>query len=95
MISCPGCHAALDARLERRLQRCRACGATIRSEAVEGGGRQLAYDVEVQGRKQTRRRIEVPWDATQQRRLSSWLLWASVATLGSIALLYALARWLD
>jgi hypothetical protein len=49
--------------------------------------------VEVAGRPQTRRRIEIPWDERQSRRLAAWLFWSSLITLGLVIVLYALARW--
>jgi hypothetical protein len=52
-----------------------------------------AYEVEVAGRPETRRRVEAPWSAEDGARLRVWLLWSSVITLGLVAVLYALARW--
>jgi hypothetical protein len=50
--------------------------------------------VEVVGRPETRRRVEIPWDEDQGRRLAVWLLWSSLVTTGLVVLLYALARFL-
>jgi hypothetical protein len=49
--------------------------------------------LEVTGRPETQRRIELPWDEAARRRLRAWLFWSSALTVGLIALLYALARW--
>jgi len=73
--------------------RCPSCGSLLRSRAVEGGGPVLAYEVEVAGRPETRRRVEVAWDEAQRSRLSTWLRWGTSVALGLIVLLYALARW--
>ena len=91
---CPGCDAPIDARPERFALRCPACGALLRSRAAETSGPAPAYEVEVSGRPETRRRVEVPWNEAQQRRLSGWLLWASALTVGLVLVLYALARLL-
>lgn len=90
---CPGCLAPVDASPEAWALRCPACGGAIRSRSVEGGGTEPAYDVEIAGRPETRRRIEVPWDEVQRRRLRTWLAWSSAVTVGLVAALYALARW--
>ena len=91
---CPGCEAPIDARPDRLWLRCHACGAVVRSRAVETSGTAPVFEVYVAGRKETLRRVEVPWDGAQQRRLSLWLLWSSVLTLGLALALYALARLL-
>lgn len=91
-FACPGCGATLERNLEVPLVRCGACGRLLRSRTVETGGDVPLYEVEVAGRPETRRRVEVPWDAAQARRLRAWLLWSSAVTLGLVALLYALAR---
>jgi hypothetical protein len=64
----------------------------LRSRAADGedGPR---FDVEVLGRPETRRRVEVQWDEAQRRRLGSWLLWSSALTLGLVLVLYLVARW--
>jgi hypothetical protein len=64
----------------------------LRSRAVDGQDRPR-FDVEVAGRPETRRRVEVQWDEAQHRRLGSWLLWSSVLTLGLVLVLYLVARW--
>jgi hypothetical protein len=91
---CPGCDAPIEARPERFALRCPACGALLRSRAVETSGPAPLYEVEVSGRPETRRRVEVPWNEAQRRRLSAWLLWASALTVGLVLVLYALARLL-
>jgi hypothetical protein len=48
--------------------------------------------VEVAGRPETRRRVELPWDEAQRRRLSRWLAVSAVVTLALVAVLFALAR---
>jgi hypothetical protein len=47
--------------------------------------------VEVAGRPQTRRRIELPWDEVQRRRLFRWLALSTAVTLGLVLALLALA----
>jgi hypothetical protein len=89
---CPACQAAIPGR-PRWLRRCPACGARIRGRAVEAGGGAPTYELEVAGQPETRRRLEIPWDAAQERQLARWLLWSSVITLGLVVVLYALARW--
>jgi hypothetical protein len=91
---CPGCDVPLDARPGGLWLRCPACGAMVRSRAVDTSGPAPVFEVYVAGRKETQRRVEVPWDEEQRRRLSRWLLWSSVVTLGLVLVLYALARLL-
>jgi predicted RNA-binding Zn-ribbon protein involved in translation (DUF1610 family) len=91
---CPGCDASLAARPERFAQRCPACGALIRSRALDSDGELPAYEVYVAGRRETLRRVEVPWDEPQRRRLAAWLLWSSSVTLGLVLVLLLLARLL-
>ena len=93
-FACPACEAAIVSSPESFLLRCAACGALLRARPADTSGRAPAYDVEVAGRPATRRRVELPWDEAQQRRLRAWLAWASVVTLALVVLLYALARWL-
>ena len=50
------------------------------------------YELEVVGRPETRRRVEVAWDEDQRRRLSAWLAWSSLLTVLLVVVLYALAR---
>jgi hypothetical protein len=66
----------------------------VRCRAVETSGPAPVFEVYVAGRKETLRRVEVPWDAAQQHRLSRWLLWSCVLTLGLVLVLYVLARLL-
>lgn len=91
---CPGCDAPVAGRPERFALRCRACGAVIRSRPLETAGPDPAYEVFVAGRRDTLRRVEVPWDEPQRRRLGAWLLWSSAVTLGLVVVLLALARLL-
>lgn len=44
------------------------------------------------GRPETARRVEIPWDEAERRRLSTWLLVASVVTVALVLVLFALAR---
>ena len=91
---CPGCQSAVPRSPEGWLLRCPTCGARIRSRQAIGSQTARAYDVEVAGRPETRRRIEIPWSEQQQQRLEAWLLWSSVITLGLIVVLFLLARGL-
>jgi hypothetical protein len=50
--------------------------------------------VEVVGRPETRRRVELPWDEAQRHRLATWLAVASAVTLALVLVLLALARFL-
>lgn len=75
------------------MARCPACGALVRGRARDGEGDLRAYDVEVAGRPETRRVVEVPWSPADQGRLRVWLAWSTAVTLGLIGVLYALARW--
>jgi len=61
------------------------------TDAVSGDVR--AYEVEITGRPETRRRIEVPWTDEETARLRQWLLWSTVLTLALVAVLFAAARW--
>jgi DNA-directed RNA polymerase subunit RPC12/RpoP len=91
-LACPGCGAPVTGSPERRLLRCPRCGGRIRSRPLRGEG-ERAYEVELLGKVETRRRIEVPWTSSDDRRLQAWLLWSSVVTVGLAAVLYALARF--
>lgn len=91
---CPGCGAPIARHPERWALRCAACGALLRARPAEGGGFHPAYEVEVAGRPETRRRVEVPWDEAQGRRLAAWLFWSTLITVGLVLVLYALARWM-
>jgi len=89
---CPGCDAPIDGRPDRLLVRCNACGARLRSRAVETSGPVPLFEVQVTGRPETLRRVEVPWDEAERRRLSTWLLVASVVTVALVGVLFVLAR---
>jgi len=77
----------------RFLSRCAACGARLRGRARNASGDRRAYEVEVSGRPETRRLVEMPWTPSDQARLARWLAWSTAITLGLIGVLYALARW--
>jgi hypothetical protein len=89
---CPGCDAPIHASPERWALRCPSCRALVRSRAVDTSGAVPVFEVEIVGRRETRRRVEVAWDASQRRRLSAWLLWSSALTLALVLVLFALAR---
>lgn len=93
-FACPGCGALVRRNPGAWWLRCADCGGVIRCRALDAAGPAPAYEVEIAGRPSTRTRVEVPWDAAQQRRLKGWLAWSSALTLGLVALLYGLARWL-
>ena len=91
---CPGCHAAIDRSPEAWALRCPACGRVIRARATDAvSGDVRAYEVEITGRPETRRRIEVPWTDQETARLRQWLVWSTVLTLALVAILFAAARW--
>lgn len=46
------------------------------------------------GRPETLQQVEIPWNDAQRRRLSSWLLVASVVTIALVLALFVLARLL-
>jgi len=58
---------------------------------VEAGAGTRTYRIELVGRPETRRTVEVPWTAADQRRLRRWLLWSSLITLGLASVLFLLA----
>ncbi len=91
-FACPGCEAVIEGRPERPARRCRSCGALLRSRPLDTGGELPGYELEVVGRPETRRRVEVAWDEEERRRLSAWLLWSSLLTVLLVVALYALAR---
>ena len=91
---CPGCGAPIDARPDRFMLRCSTCRAVIRSRPDDTSGPAPAFHVEIAGRPETRRRVEVPWDEAERRRLSTWLLVASVVTVALVLVLFLLARTL-
>jgi hypothetical protein len=92
-FDCPGCGARIDGRPDRFVLRCSSCGL-LRSRPAESAGAAPAFDVEVAGRPATRRRVELPWDEAQKRRLSAWLGASLALTVAMVGLLYALARLL-
>ncbi len=61
---------------------------------METSGPVPLFEVQVVGRPETLRRVEIPWDETARRRLSSWLLLASVVTVALVLVLFVLARLL-
>lgn len=89
---CPGCDAPIDTRPDRFMLRCPACRAVLRARPVDTGEPAPAFDVEVTGRPETRRRVELAWDPAQRRRLSVWLMTASVVTVALVLVLFLLAR---
>jgi hypothetical protein len=91
-FACPACDAGIEARPDRPVLRCPSCGVLLRSRPVDTSGPAPVFEVVVVGRRGTRRRVEVPWDEGQRRRLAAWLLWSSVVTLGLVLVLYVLAR---
>jgi hypothetical protein len=91
---CPGCQAVIDRSPEAWALRCPACGGVIRARATDAvSGDVRAYEVEITGRPETRRRIEVPWTDQETARLRQWLAWSTVLTLALVAVLFAAARW--
>jgi len=89
---CPGCSSPIDASPELPLLRCSSCGSVLRSRSVEGRGSARAYEVELAGRPETRRRVEVAWSEAEGRRLRIWLAVSSLLTLGLVLVLYLLVR---
>jgi hypothetical protein len=74
--------------------RCPSCQRLLRSRALDAmSGTSRAYEVEVVGQPETRRRIEVPWSPEEDTRLRRWLLWSTVVTLGLVGVLLA-AAWM-
>jgi hypothetical protein len=93
-FACPGCHTAIDRSPEAWALRCPACGGVIRARATGAvSGDVRAYEVEITGRPETRRRIEVPWTEREAARLRRWLVWSTVLTLALVGVLFAAARW--
>ena len=91
---CPGCQAIIDRSPEAWALRCPACGRVIRARATDAAsGDVRAYEVQITGRPETRRRIEVPWTDQETARLRQWLVWSTVLTLALVAVLFAAARW--
>ena len=93
-FACPGCSASIDRSPEAWALRCPACGRVIRARALDAvAGDVRAYEVQITGRPETRRRIEVPWTDQETARLRQWLVWSTVLTLALVAVLFAAARW--
>lgn len=88
---CPGCGAPVDGRPDRLLLTCATCGARLRSHAVESSGAAPAFEVQVVGRPECRRFVEIPWDEAERRRLAGWLVWASILTVALVLMLLVLA----
>src|SRR5258706_6645258 len=78
---CPGCGSPVGHRPTRWALRCPACGALLRSEAVEASGENPAYHVSVAGRPETRRRGEGAWGEKERRPLRAWVVLSSPLTL--------------
>lgn len=93
-FACPGCDAVVSRSPEAWALRCPSCRRVIRArplDAASAGAR--AYEVEIAGRPETRRRLQVSWSAQEAVRLRQWLLWSTVLTLALVAVLFAAARW--
>ena len=90
-FACPGCLATIEVSPDAWLTRCPACGGRIRTRPVEAGTGTRTYEVELLGRPETRRTVEVPWTAADHRRLTRWLVWSSLITLGLAGVLFLLA----
>ena len=90
---CPGCGAAVSRSPEGWALRCPSCRRAIRARALDAAGAGRAYEMEIAGRPETRRRLEVPWTPEEDARLRRWLLWSTVLTLALVAALLAAARW--
>jgi hypothetical protein len=91
---CPACSAEIAASPARPALRCASCGALLRSRPVDTSADAPAFEVFVAGRPSTRRRVEVPWDEAQRRRLQAWLALSSAVTIALALALYVLARLL-
>jgi hypothetical protein len=93
-FACPGCGAPVPRHPEAWALRCPSCRRVIRARPLDESARDvLAYEVEITGRPETRRRVEVPWTDRESARLRRWLLWSTVLTLGLVGVLFAVARW--
>ena len=91
---CPGCSAPIDRSPEAWVLRCPSCRRVIRARALDAvSGDVRVYEVEITGRPETRRRIEVPWTDQEAARLRRWLAWSTVLTLALVVVLFAAARW--
>jgi len=91
---CPGCGAPIDEGPDRLFLRCPSCSARLRCRAIDAGGLHPTFEVEVAGRPETRRPVPLPWDESQRRRLSRWLVASTAATVGLVLVLFLLARLL-
>ena len=84
----------MDRSPEAWALRCPACGGVIRTRVADAAsGDVRAYEVEITGRPETRRRVEVPWTEQEAARLRRWLVWSTVLTLALVGVLFAAARW--
>jgi hypothetical protein len=91
---CPGCDALVPRSPEAWALRCPTCRGVIRARALDAvSGDTRAYEVEITGRPETRRRVEVPWSEQDAERLRRWLLWSTVLTLALVVVLFVAARW--
>lgn len=61
---------------------------------METEGESPAFEVQVVGRPETARRVEVAWTPAERRRLATWLVWSSFVTVALVLVLYVLARLL-
>jgi DNA-directed RNA polymerase subunit RPC12/RpoP len=93
-FTCPGCSAEIDERPDRPFLRCPACSARLRCRPTDAGGANPTFELEVAGRPETRRRVELRWDEAERRRLSRWLVVSSTITVALVVLLFLLARLL-
>ncbi|MEE8218530.1 MAG: hypothetical protein V3S03_06150 [Vicinamibacteria bacterium] len=64
----------------------------LRSRSIETNGANPVFELHVVGKPETRRRVEVAWDDVERRRLSAWLLVASLVTVALVLVLFVLAR---
>jgi hypothetical protein len=93
-FACPGCGALVPRSPEAWATRCPSCRRVIRARAAEATTPDTrAYDVEITGHPETRRRVELPFSDEEAARLRWWLLWSTVLTLGLVGVLFAAARW--
>jgi hypothetical protein len=58
---------------------------------VDSRGAAPAFEVQVVGHPERRRRVEIPWDEAERRRLAGWLVWASIVTAALVLILFVLA----
>jgi hypothetical protein len=84
----------VDGSPESFATRCASCGGAIRARVLDAfSGERRAYEVQITGRPETRRRVEIPWSEHEAARLRRWLLWSTVLTLALVVVLFAAARW--